>query len=53
MKEIEIDEITNLLLNLSVGVHPNDLSDEEAGLLKAEYGEDWMNELGYTEGLER
>jgi hypothetical protein len=38
-----------LLLNLSAGLHPKDLQSDEIELLKGEFGEDWMNELGYTE----
>lgn len=47
--DIEIDDVTNLLLNMSAGLHPNHLQEDEIELLKNEYGEDWLNELGYTE----
>lgn len=47
--DFEIDDLTNLLLNLSAGVHPKNLTEDEVEILKNEYGEDWLNELGYTE----
>ena len=49
MKDFEIDEITNLLLNMSAGLHPKHLQEDEVELLKSEHGEDWLNNLGYTE----
>ncbi len=45
----DIDDVTNLLLNMSGGLLPEDLSEEEVNMLKEKYGEDWFEELGYTE----
>lgn len=49
MNDFEIDDITNLLLNLSAGLHPKHLKEDEVEKLKNEYGDDWLNELGYSE----
>lgn len=45
----KIDEIDNILLNMSVGLLPKNLSKDEVELLKNKYGENWFNKLGYTE----
>ena len=49
MKNFEIDDVTNLLLNMFAGLHPKYLREDEVELLKSKYGEDWLKELGYTE----
>jgi len=49
VNNFEIDDLANLLLNLSAGVHPMHLQEDEIKLLQEKYGEDWLNELGYTE----
>jgi hypothetical protein len=46
---IRIDEIMNLLLNMSGGLLPEHLNEDEVRLLEAEYGVEWFDELGYTE----
>lgn len=43
------DETTNLILNMSAGLLPENLSIDEVELLKKKYGEDWFTVLGYTE----
>ncbi len=43
------DYIDNLLMNMSGGLLPENLSKEEVDLLKERYGKDWFEYLGYTE----
>jgi len=43
----EIDETTNILLNLQSGLSPDNLSEKEIKLLIAEFGQDWKTKLGY------
>lgn len=45
----QIDEIDNLLLNMTAGLLPKDLTESEVQLLEDRYGKDWFTELGYTE----
>ncbi len=58
MKELEankhdiiIDEIDNIVLNLSAGLLPKNLSEDEVQMLTSRYGVNWFEELGYTEPL--
>lgn len=46
---LEIDEITNLLFNMSGGLLPEDLTLREVDLLVSEYGVNWFENLGYKE----
>jgi hypothetical protein len=39
----------NILLNMSAGLLPKDLSKNEQEILKNDYGENWFEFLGYTE----
>lgn len=42
-------EIDNILLNLSSGLLPKNLSAHEVELLEKEFGKDWFERLGYKE----
>lgn len=44
---MHISDIDNLLLNMSGGLLPENLSREEVNLLKKKYGESWFDVLGY------
>ena len=46
---IEIDETTNLLLNMQGGLLPEYLTPREVKLLENEFGKNWFEKLGYTE----
>jgi hypothetical protein len=48
---IMIDEIDNIVLNLSAGLLPEHLSQDEVQMLTSRYGVNWFEELGYTEPL--
>lgn len=43
------DETNNLLLNMSGGLLPEDLSEYERSLLETRFGVDWFHKLGYKE----
>ena len=43
------DDIDNLLMNMSGGLLPEHLCEEEVSLLKSRYGENWFEKLGYKE----
>lgn len=45
----EIDETDSLLLNMMSGLKTEDLTSREIGLLEVRFGENWFEELGYTE----
>jgi hypothetical protein len=45
----EMSEVDNLLLNMMSGVLPEYLTEDEVELLIDEYGENWFEELGYSE----
>ena len=47
----EIDEVDNIILNMSAGVLPEYLVEDEVNMLVSRYGEDWFEKLGYTEPL--
>lgn len=49
LKETTMDEIDNLLLNMSGGLLPENLTVDEVSLLKDRYGDDWFAKLGYSE----
>lgn len=42
-------DIANLLLNMSAGLLPKDLSKNEVKSLEDFYGKDWFEKLGYSE----
>ncbi len=46
---MQISDIDNLLLNMSAGLLPENLNEEEVLLLEKEYGSSWFTELGYSE----
>lgn len=46
---INISELDSLLLNMGAGLLPENLDVEEVKMLREVYGENWFNELGYTE----
>lgn len=43
------DATNNLLLNMSGGLLPEHLSQNEINLLEQRFGKDWFHELGYNE----
>lgn len=43
------DQLGNLLLNMSAGLLPEHLSEDELKLLEEAYGKHWFELLGYTE----
>lgn len=50
LKDIDLaDETNNLLLNMSGGLLPIDLSSREIKLLRIRFGNDWFHNLGYKE----
>ncbi len=46
-KTFEIDDTTNLLLNLSGGLLPSQLTLDEVRMLETRFGKKWFDELGY------
>jgi hypothetical protein len=46
---LEIDDTTNLLLNMNGGLLPEDLSRREVKLLEERFGKNWFEELGYND----
>jgi len=44
-----VDETNNLLLNMSGGLFPEHLSENEVDLLRKRFGTNWFEELGYSE----
>ena len=44
-----ITEVQNLILNMSGGLLPEHLQEDEINLLKKKYGKNWFKELGYDE----
>ena len=48
-KNIKINEVDNLLLNMQGGLLPESLSKKEIKLLENEYGKYWFKVLGYEE----
>ena len=47
--KVQFTELFNLLLNMSSGLEPKDLSADEVRLLEANFGEFWFQKLGYSE----
>lgn len=43
------DKTNNILLNMSGGLLPVDLSQDEIDLLKERFGPEWFHKLGYKE----
>jgi hypothetical protein len=52
MKDFILTETENLLLHMSAGLLPKDLSRHEVILLENMFGKDWRFELGYQTNLE-
>lgn len=48
-RTIQYDPVTNLLLNMSGGLLPENLTGDEIDLLAGKYGPDWFEKLGYNE----
>lgn len=48
-KEPIFSEFENLLLNLSAGLKPENLSNEEISLMEANLGLEWFEKLGYSQ----
>lgn len=44
-----MDELGNLLMNMSAGLLPKDLSQDEIETLEDKYGPEWFGKLGYSE----
>lgn len=51
IETIKFDEAENLLLNMSGGLLPEYLSDDEVKVMIARYGENWFEDMGYTEPM--
>ena len=49
MSKLIFDEVDNLLLNMTAGLLPKDLTESEVKILEDRFGKDWFTELGYTE----
>ena len=50
LKDIDLgDETNNILLNMSGGLLPENLSENEIKLLEQRFGKDWFHKLGYEE----
>jgi hypothetical protein len=49
LKDGDIDECDNLLLNMMGGLLPEHLSMEEVKLLEIRFGSDWFDVLGYDD----
>ena len=45
----ELDSIDSLLVLMSAGLLPKDLTEEETQTLKERFGEDWFVVMGYDE----
>ncbi len=43
------DKTNNLLLNMSGGLLPENLSKDENEMLKKRFGKNWFEDLGYSE----
>lgn len=48
-EEMLKDETNNLLLNMSGGLLPENLSKRETALLEKRFGKDWFYILGYND----
>lgn len=46
---MELSELDNLLLNMSAGLLPEHLSQNEINLIEQKYGTNWFYELGYND----
>ena len=46
-----LDSVDSLLIFMSAGLLPKDLTEEEVQTLRERYGEDWFTELGYDEWI--
>lgn len=46
---LNIDYVDNLLLNMTAGLLPKDLTESEVSLLEERFGENWFTELGYND----
>lgn len=46
---MEITEVDNLIFNMASGLLPEDLTEHEVSLLRTMYGENWFENMGYTE----
>lgn len=49
LTDVEIDEVANLIMNMSAGLLPEHLQEDEVALLEKAYGKDWFDRLGYTD----
>ena len=47
MKTIKLSKLQNLLLNMSGGLQPKDLTPKEIKLLTRTFGKKWMKKLQY------
>ena len=45
--------VNNLLMNMSSGLLPEKLSKEDVNLLKENLGNNWFEDLGYTENYKK
>lgn len=49
LEELSRTSVGNLLMNMSAGLMPSELSPREKALLVREYGENWMFLLGFVD----
>jgi hypothetical protein len=45
----EDNELDNLLMNMNMGLLPENLCQSEIELLEQKYGNNWFEKLGYSE----
>ena len=43
------EKCLNILLNMTAGLLPENLTKEEVEILKRDFGDNWFEELGYKE----
>jgi hypothetical protein len=50
---LNLDTVTQLLIQFQCGLLPIELSKEECDLLSKEYTSDWFNVLGFDDSYEK
>lgn len=51
IEDMKISDVDNLLLNMSAGLLPENLSPNEIKLLEDKFGKNWFETLGYKEPM--
>lgn len=44
-------DLMNVLLNMSAGLKPNDLTSKEIDVLERNFGPEWREKLGYSKSV--